>query len=275
MLSGIGPAGHLHDMGITVRHDLAGVGEGLQDHVSAPVAFEPARDVPPSAFEDDAALFHRSEPTWIGADLETLFFAAPPGAGGIAMRVGVVRPMSRGTVRLRSTDPQDPPLLDPRFLSAESDLRRLVSGIRESLAIAATAPLDRWIAGIGAGTGLHYGMDDDEMAEWAHAHAQGFAHMTGGCRMGLDDGAVVDPELRVQGLDRLRVIDTSVFPSVPAAHTQAAVMALAERACDLILGRRPAQVDLKVAEADRYLATGRDAQLGEGPVQVAADGARG
>jgi choline dehydrogenase len=275
MLSGIGPAGHLHDMGITVRHDLAGVGEGLQDHVSAPVAFDPARDVPPSAFEDDAALFHRSEPTWIGADLETLFFAAPPGAGGIAMRVGVVRPMSRGTVRLRSTDPQDPPLLDPRFLSAESDLRRLVSGIRESLAIAATAPLDRWIAGIGAGTGLHYGMDDDEMAEWAHAHAQGFAHMTGGCRMGLDDGAVVDPELRVQGLDRLRVIDTSVFPSVPAAHTQAAVMALAERACDLILGRRPAQVDLKVAEADRYLATGRDAQLGEGPVQVAADGARG
>ena len=275
MLSGIGPAGHLHDMGITVRHDLAGVGEGLQDHVSAPVAFDPACDVPPSAFEDDAALFHRSEPTWIGADLETLFFAAPPGAGGIAMRVGVVRPMSRGTVRLRSTDPQDPPLLDPRFLSAESDLRRLVSGIRESLAIAATAPLDRWIAGIGAGTGLHYGMDDDEMAEWAHAHAQGFAHMTGGCRMGLDDGAVVDPELRVQGLDRLRVIDTSVFPSVPAAHTQAAVMALAERACDLILGRRPAQVDLKVAEADRYLATGRDAQLGEGPVQVAADGARG
>ena len=275
MLSGIGPAGYLHDMGVTVRHDLPGVGDGLQDHVSAAVAFDPARAVPPSAFEDDAALFHRSEPAWIGADLETLFFAGPPDASGIAMRVAVVRPMSRGTVRLHSTDPEDPPLLDPRFLSAGSDLRRLVGGIRESLAIAATAPLDRWIAGIGAGTGLHYGMDDDEMAEWAHAHAQGFAHMTGGCRMGLDDGAVVDPELRVQGLDRLRVIDTSVFPSVPAAHTQAAVMALAERACDLILGRRPAQVDLKVAEADRYLATGRDAQLGEGPVQVAADGARG
>jgi choline dehydrogenase len=61
------------------------------------------------------------------------------------------------------------------------------------------------------------------------------------CRMGLDEGAVVDPELRVHGLDRLRVVDTSVFPSVPAAHTQAAVMALAERACDLILGRQPAQ----------------------------------
>jgi choline dehydrogenase len=242
MLSGIGPAGHLHDMGITVRRELAGVGEGLQDHVSTALAFEPARDVPPSPFEDDAALFHRSEPAWIGADLETLFFAAPADGTGIAMRVGVVRPMSKGTVRLRSTDPEDPPLLDPRFLSAGSDLRRLVSGIRESLAIAVTAPLDRWIAGIGAGTGLHPGLDDDELAAWAHAHAQGFAHMTGGCRMGLDEGAVVDSELRVSGIDRLRVVDTSVFPSVPAAHTQAAVMALAERACDLILGRAPAQV---------------------------------
>jgi len=241
MLSGIGPAGYLHDLGVTVRHDLAGVGEGLQDHVSAAFAFEPAPEVPSSPFEDDAALFHRSEPTWIGADLETLFFAAPP-EGGIAMRVGVVRPMSRGTVRLRGTDPGEPPLLDPRFLSAESDLRRLISGIRESLAIAATAPLDQWITGIQAGTGLRGDMDDDEMAEWAHAHAQGFAHMTGGCRMGLDEGAVVDPELRVHGLDRLRVVDTSVFPSVPAAHTQAAVMAVAERACDLILGGLPTQV---------------------------------
>jgi choline dehydrogenase len=251
MLSGIGPAGYLHDMGVTVRHDLAGVGEGLQDHVSAALAFEPAREVASSPFEDDAALFHRSEPAWIGADLETIFFAAPPDAGGIAMRVGVVRPMSRGTVRLRSTDPEDPPLLDPRFLSAGSDLRRLVNGIRESLAIAATAPLDQWIAGIQAGTGLRTDMDDDEMAQWAHAHAQGFAHMIGGCRMGLDTEAVVDPELRVHGLDRLRVIDTSVMPSVPAAHTQAAVMALAERACDLILGTLPAQVIAQPGELTR------------------------
>jgi len=242
MLSGIGPADYLHEMGVTVRHDLAGVGEGFQDHVSAMIAFEPARDVPLSPFEDDAALFHRSEPTWIGADLETLFFVGPPDGVGVAMRVGVVRPMSRGTVRLRSTDPEDPPLLDPRFLSVESDLRRLISGVRESLAVAATPPLDRWIARIAAGTGLRADMDDEEMQQWAHAHTQGFAHMIGGCRMGLDQGAVVDPELRVHGLDRLRVVDTSVFPSAPAAHTQAAVMALAERACDPILGRRPAQV---------------------------------
>ncbi len=131
---------------------LPGVGDGLQDHVSVAFAFEPARDVPPSPFEDDAALFHRSEPSWIGADLETLFFAAPP-EGGIAMRAGVIRPMSGGTVRLRSADPQDPPQLDPRFLSAGSDLRRPVAGIRESLAIAATPPLDQWITGIQADTG--------------------------------------------------------------------------------------------------------------------------
>jgi choline dehydrogenase-like flavoprotein len=109
------------------------------------------------------------------------------------------------------------------------------------LAIAASAPLDRWIDGIQVSTGLCVDMDDDEMAGWARVHAQGFAHMVGGCRMGLDVGAVVDPELRVHGIDRLGVVDTSVMPSVPAAHTQAAVTAIAERSCDLILGRLPAQ----------------------------------
>jgi choline dehydrogenase len=248
MLSGIGPASHLKERGIAVRHDLAGVGEGLQDHVSVALAFEPVRDVPASPFEDDVALFHRSEPAWIEADLETIFFAAPPNAGGLAMRVGVVRPMSRGTVKLSSSDPEDPPLLDPQFLSNESDVRRLVLGIRESLAIAATAPLDHWIGGIQANTGLRGDMNDVELGSWVRAHAQGFAHMIGGCRMGSDNGAVVDPNLRVYGIDGLRVVDTSVMPSVPAAHTQAAVMAMAERACDLVLGN---QTESAFDEADQ------------------------
>jgi choline dehydrogenase len=238
MLSGIGPANHLKEMGVAVRHDLVGVGEGLQDHVSVALVFEPVRDVPASPFEDDVALFHRSEPAWIEADLETIFFAAPPNAGGLAMRVGVVRPMSRGTVKLSSSDPEDPPLLDPQFLSNDSDVRRLVLGIRESLAIAATAPLDHWIGGIQANTGLRGDMNDVELGSWVRAQAQGFAHMIGGCRMGSDNGAVVDPNLRVYGIDGLRVMDTSVMPSVPAAHTQAAVMAMAERACDMVLGNR-------------------------------------
>jgi choline dehydrogenase len=238
MLSGIGPAAHLKETGIAVRHDLVGVGEGLQDDVSAAIGFDPAHDLAASAFEDDAALFHRSEPRRIEADLETIFFATPADAGGLAMRVGLVRPMSRGTVRLRSSDTEDAPLLDPRLLSTESDVRRLIRGIRESLAIAATAPLDDWISGIQAGTGLRADMTDVEMTGWVHAHAQGFAHMVGGCRMGLDEGAVVDPQLRAHGVDRIRVVDTSVFPSIPAAHTQAAAMAIAERAGDLILETR-------------------------------------
>ncbi|MCU1490469.1 MAG: glucose-methanol-choline oxidoreductase [Acidimicrobiaceae bacterium] len=237
MLSGIGPADQLRDKGVTVHHDLVGVGDGLQDHVSTAMSFESARDVLPSAFEDDAAVFHRSDPTWIEADLETIFFVLPPEAGGISMRCGVVRPMSRGTVGLRSSDPEDAPLLDPRFLSTESDVRRLVHGVRESLAISATAPMTHWIKGIQPDTGLRVDMNDDELEGWVSRHAQGFAHMIGGCRMGLDEGAVVDPQMRVHGIERLRVVDTSVMPSVPAAHTQAAVMAMAERACDLILGR--------------------------------------
>jgi len=249
MLSGIGPASHLEDLGVRVRHDLIGVGDGLQDHVSAALAFDAMRDIPASPFVDDAALFYRSDPAWIGADPETIFIAARPDMGGIAMRVGVVLPMARGTVRLRSVDPEDPPLLDPRFLSNKSDVQRLVVGIRESLEIAATEPLNRWIAGIQSSTGLRADLDDNAMASGVHAHAQGFAHMIAGCRMGLDEGAVVDPQLRVHGIDRLRVVDASVMPSVPAAHTQAAVMAVAERTADLILGRQPSARDDERASA--------------------------
>lgn len=235
MLSGIGPEQHLREHGITVHHALEGVGAGLQDHVSATISFVPARDIAASSFPMDAVLMHRSEPGWIGTDLETLFFAGE--AAGIAMRVGVVRPISSGTVRLHSADPDDPPMLDPGFLRVQSDLDRLRAGLRESLSVASTPPLTDWIKGVDESTGLRSDMDDEEINTWIRATAQGFAHMTGGARMGLDSRAVVDPELRLHGIDGLRIADTSVIPSVPAAHTQAAAMAIAERASDLILGR--------------------------------------
>lgn len=198
----------------------------------------------------DSALFFRSEPGWIGADLETLCYVRTFQNGklvaGLAMRTGLLRPMSRGTIRLRSSDPTEPPLLDPRLLSVDSDLRRLAIGVRESLNIAATAPMDQWIAGLDTTNHRHLGfsdgslredMDDDQMNAWLRANAEAFAHMAGGCRMGLDEDAVVDPQLRVHGLDGLRVVDISVLPVLVSGHPQAAVMAMAERASDLILDR--------------------------------------
>jgi len=167
---------------------------------------------------------------------------------GIGMRTGLLRPMSRGTIRLRSADPCEPAVLDPRLFSVDSDVGRLAAGVRESLAIAATAPMDSWIAGpdtsdlraVGFSDGsLRADMDDDQLRAWLRANVQTFAHMAGGCRMGLDENAVVDPELAVRGLDALRVVDISVLPAVVSGHSQAAVMAIAERAADLILGRSP------------------------------------
>jgi choline dehydrogenase len=250
MLSGVGPERHLQDLGIPVQHALPGVGGNFHDHVSVGFQFTSAREVPLTNYVFDSALFFRSEPDWVGADLEALFyvqgFVNGKFGAGLGMRVGLLRPMSRGTIRLRSNDPIQPPLLDPRVLSAESDVRRLATGVRESLSIGATAPLEQWISGLdrqdlrpmgGSDGTLRADMDDSKMSNWLRANVQTFAHMAGGCRMGLDEEAVVDPHLRVHGFEGLRVVDISVLPAVVSGHSQAAVMAIAERASDLILGK--------------------------------------
>ncbi len=228
MLSGVGPERHLRSIGIPVRHALAGVGANFHDHASVGFQFNTAREVPLTNFVFDSALFFRSEPDWVGADLETLCYVRTFQNGklvaGLAMRTGLLRPMSRGTIRLRSSDLTEPPLLDPRLLSVDSDVRRLAIGVRESLAIAATAPMDQWIAGLDttnlrhlgfSGGGLREDMDDDQMNAWLRANAEGFAHMAGGCRMGLDEDAVVDPLLRVHGLDIGMNISTLAGEDVP------------------------------------------------------------
>jgi GMC oxidoreductase len=154
MLSGIGPEDHLRAIGIPVRHALSGVGANFHDHASVGGQFNTSREVPLTDYVFDAAVFFRSEPDWVGADLETLFYVRSFQNGqfgaGIGMRTGLLRPMSRGTIRLRSGDPTEPAVLDPRLFFVDSDVDRLAVGVRESLAIAATAPLGSWIAGLDA-----------------------------------------------------------------------------------------------------------------------------
>jgi choline dehydrogenase len=157
--------------------------------------------------------------------------------GAITIRTGLVRPMARGTIRLQSVDPTVAPLVDPRFLSVESDIDRLASGVRETLAVAATTPMTEWVTGPEPIADVSADMNDHQLRAWLRSHAEAFAHMAGGCRMGLDENAVVDPELKVHGLEGLRITDVSVMPAVPSAHSQAAIMAMAERICDVILER--------------------------------------
>lgn len=253
MLSGIGPEDHLRALGVPIRHALAGVGGGLHDHVSVAVPFETAQDVPLTDFPFDSALFFRSRPDWVGADLEAMcsLRAIVDGqiTGAITIRTGLVRPMARGTIRLGSVDPTVAPLVDPRFLSVDSDVQRLQDGVREMLAVMATSPMDDWVTAPAPISGLSADMDDHQLRAWLRSHAEAFAHMAGGCRMGLDEAAVVDPELRVRGLDGLRVADASIMPAVPSAHSQAAIMAMAERVSDLLLGRPVAPEHVKAAPA--------------------------
>jgi choline dehydrogenase len=247
MLAGVGPEEHLRSLGIPVRVALPGVGANLHDHVMCVLRFRPARPLPEAEFAWEAGAFYQSDPGWVGPDLETIFNPTAfdkqvPGAPpmGITMVTTFLRPMARGTVGLASTDPHAAPVLDPQFLSVPADAARLATAVRTTLRLAATPPLDGWVAGLTDGNGgLDPAMDDAALVAWVRANALSQYHMAGTCKMGLGADAVVDPHLRVHGVAGLRVVDVSVLPRVVSGHCQAAVLAIAERAADLLAGAAP------------------------------------
>jgi choline dehydrogenase len=186
----------------------------------------------------EAALFLRSSPGWVTPDLELIFLPTTFEASGktepdgLTIVASLQRPQSRGNVRLRSTDPFAAPLLNPNFFAVESDVERMIQAVRLSREIFATAPLSRWVkeeiapgANIQSDADLRAAVREQTISQW---------HMVGSCKMGLDEMAVVDPQLRVYGVTGLRVADASVVPSVISGHTQAAIIMIAERASDLI-----------------------------------------
>lgn len=239
MLSGIGPAEHLTQFGIPVRVNLPGVGENFHDHAFVPVVFDLAQPTfPPQQIIDEACLFLRSSPGWLGPDLQLIFqpttfdAAGKRDPDGFLIVAALVRPMSKGTVRLASTDPLTPPVLDPNLLGTESDVQRIMHAVRVAREVFETAPLRKWVkAEIAPGADfqsdaeLHDAVRQQTISQW---------HMVGSCKMGLDEMSVVDPELRVYGVNGLRVVDASVIPAVPSGNSQAAIIMIAERASDLV-----------------------------------------
>jgi choline dehydrogenase-like flavoprotein len=242
LLSGIGPADHLRALGIPAEVDLAGVGANLQDHIlGAGVAYQARRPVPRSHYNHgEGLLYVPDEP---GPEILIMSVTLPfvlPSVGkapdpAYVLTPCLMRPASRGRIRLASADPREPPLIDPGFLTEPGDLDVMVQAVTLAREVGAAPELADWRqreAFPGPGVADRKGLRD-----FARRAANSFHHPVGTCRMGTDAGAVVDLGLRVRGILGLRVVDASVMPSLPQAMVNAATIAIAERAADLILGR--------------------------------------
>jgi choline dehydrogenase len=239
-LSGIGPADHLRSLGIQVACDLPGVGENLQDHPQTGVAYITTRPAQHATYARKPAVVLRSGPGRKTADLQFIFIdrpivprGRPLSDDGYTLAVSLMTPDSRGRVRLRSSDPAAAPSIDLSLLTAAGDVERLVAGLRLARVIGEAHALDDWRKAERApGPAV---TDDTGLADYVRHSATSYFHAAGTCRMGEDNGAVVDSLLRVRGVTGLRVADASVMPTVVSANTNATVLAVAERAADLIL----------------------------------------
>ncbi|HXB66347.1 MAG TPA: GMC family oxidoreductase N-terminal domain-containing protein [Solirubrobacteraceae bacterium] len=259
MLSGIGPAEHLRAHGIEALVDRPAVGENLSDHAATELVWmagEP-RERDARRRWRSARLLLATRAGSFGANLaevgcflrvgdrapapDVQLHVAPvqylgegvsePEAHGLWVSPCLLTPAGRGSVRLASSDPDSKPIVRNAFYSVGDDLDRLVAGVRRALAICAQPALRQWCA-----EPLTVPAGDDEEALREHVASTTFAfyHPVGTCRMGVDGDAVLDAELRVRGVEGLRVVDASAMPAVPRGNTNAPTIALAERAADLL-----------------------------------------
>lgn len=264
MLSGIGPAAHLRDQNINVISDRVSVGTNLQDHldhISSRVARTPGSigmslsgaipiltgilpflrngRGPLSSNVAEAGGFIRSEPSVERPDIQFHFTIGlvedharkTHFKPGVSLHVCLLRPKSRGTVRLGSSEPADAPIIDPNYLDDADDLAGLVRGVRKAEEILNQPSLARF-----GGRPLYpVGESDAEIETSIRRSADTIYHPVGTCRMGADEASVVDLALRVRGVKGLRVVDASIMPTLVSGNTQAPSAMIGEKASDLII----------------------------------------
>jgi choline dehydrogenase len=242
MLSGIGPADELVRHGVDPVADVREVGRNLQDHLLlAGIRYEAKRPLPPPAMPSGTVMAS-NEAGAHGPDLQVIVVNddyhlewQEPAANSFTFAVGHMRARSRGTVRLAAADPEVPPVIDPRYLDERYDLDQLIAGIELVERIVATGAFDEW--GGASQTTAMLQLDQGELDHAVREAIGSYSHLAGTCRMGSDAGAVVDPELRVAGVDGLRVADASVMPTLVTSNSNAATIMIAEKAADLVRGR--------------------------------------
>lgn len=266
--SGIGNGAHLQSLGIPVRCHLPGVGENLIDHVQVRLTFA-ARNTPTLNEIVNSPLRR----TWMGMKylINRRDYMTTPGvsvhalartpsspdrpavkiqlghttvgtgymqtavAPGFSIGVFQLRPESRGTVHVRSTDPNDEPAIDPAYLADSRDKAAMLDGLRLARRVASQASLAHFI-GKELLPGSHVG-DDEGLLDHVRQMGHTSWHPVGTCKMGSDAMAVVDGNLRVHGLHGLRVVDSSIMPTMCSSNTNAASIMIGEKAADMILGR--------------------------------------
>lgn len=273
-LSGVGDTARLAEFGIDPVHHLPGVGEGLQDHLGIHIQHRCSQPVsmmgmrrrsrwpaiglqwllfgtgPAASTQIEAGGFLRTDPSLDYPDLMLAFApiatrtdpASEVDGHGYQLYLMAARPESRGSVRLRSGDPTDPPAILFNYLSTEADREwwpRALRVARRLLGQDAFAPFDggETVPGPTVAT-------DEELLGWVQSRGRTGLHPTSSCRMGVDEMAVVDPAtMRVHGVDGLRVVDASVMPTIVNANTYAPVMMIAEKAADMILNTTSPRIE--------------------------------
>jgi choline dehydrogenase len=270
-LSGIGPRALLESRGVCVVVDAPEVGQNLQDHLQFRLGFECTRPITTndqlnSIFGQMRIglqwLLFRTGPLAVGINQGGCFMRALKGANGVpeattpdiqfhvatlsadmaggkvhpysgfTMSVCQLRPQSRGYVQIRSTDPFEPPQMQANYLSSELDRRTAVAAMRAARSIAASKALSPYVKReVKPGAQIN---SDEELLEFCRENGATIFHPTGTCRMGVDPTAVVDPRLRVNGVQGLRVVDCSVMPTLVSGNTNAPAVMIAEKASDMI-----------------------------------------
>ena len=273
MLSGIGPAAHLREMDVTPLVDLP-VGENLQDHLAVLIMFTRPQNT--SSFRDNMRFdrmawnmlrahffgtgpgtvvpgglhaFIKTNPELAVPDIEFMFRGLPTNAhlwfpglapayeDGYGIRPALLHPESRGKVLLRSNDPLDTPRIMYNFFSAPGDLPKLREGFKLAREVAHSAPMAAF-RGVEKTPGDKV-KTDAEIDAWIRKTVITAHHPAGSCHMGMGPDSVLDPTLRVRGVEGLRVVDASAMPDMVGAHINACVLMMAEKAADMIRGQAP------------------------------------
>ena len=268
LLSGVGPAEDLRAKGVAVVLDLPGVGKNLQDHLNISIIQRATRPItldgkarglaslavalqwlllrtgPGTTNAAEAGAFAVSNHGAATPDIQYHFIPAqvvnhgrtPIDGYGVTLHACCLRPQSRGEIRLTSADPLQPAVIDPNYLAADYDRKILIEGIRLGREFLAARAFRPWLAeerlpGAAA-------QSDAELTEFIRATAETEYHPVGTCKMGNDAMAVVDERLRVRGIERLRVIDASIMPTLVSGNTNAPTIMIAEKGAEMMLAER-------------------------------------